>query len=127
MRCLLDTHTAIWYFEGNIKLTPNMRDLIESPSVEKCVSVASAWEIAIKISLGKLQFKGGSVRFFAKIAAHGFSILPIGENNLNIVETLPFHHNDPFDRMIIATAIAEDMAVITSDDIFRKYAVKLVL
>ena len=125
MRCLLDTHTAIWYFEGNTKLTPNMRDLIENPSVEKYVSVASAWEIAIKINLGKLQFKGGSARFFAKIAAHGFSILPIGENNLNIIETLPLHHNDPFDRMIIATAIAEDMVVITSDDAFRKYAVKV--
>ena len=126
MKCLLDTHTALWYFEGNNKLTPKSRDLIENPSADISVSVASAWEIAIKISLGKLQFKGGSARFFAKVAAHGFSMLPIGEKNLEALETLPFHHNDPFDRMIIATAMTENLSILSSDEVFRKYAVKLI-
>ena len=127
MNYLLDTQTAIWLYEGNESLSAEAVALIKNPAANVSISIASAWEIAIKINIGKLQLEGGVSQFIADSEKYGFNIEPIRERHLSEVETLPLHHRDPFDRMIIATAIAEDMAVITSDDAFRKYAVKLAL
>ena len=127
MNYLLDTQTAIWLYEGNDNLSAEAVSLIKNPKVDVSISIASAWEIAIKINIGKLQLKGGVAKFIADSEMYGIKIEPIKERHLNEVETMPLHHRDPFDRLIIATAISENMAVITSDDVFRKYAVKLVL
>ena len=125
MNYLLDTQTAIWLYEGNESLSAEAVSLIKNPAANVSISIASAWEIAIKINIGKLQLEGGVSQFIADSEKYGFNIEPIRERHLSEVETLPLHHRDPFDRMIIATAIAEDMVVITSDDAFRKYAVKV--
>jgi len=127
MNYLLDTQTAIWLYEGNDNLSAEAVSLIKNPKVDVSISIASAWEIAIKINIGKLQLKGGVAKFISDSEMYGIKIEPIKERHLNEVETMPLHHRDPFDRLIIATAISENMAVITSDDVFRKYAVKLVL
>ena len=127
MKYLLDTNVALWFFNGDDKFSTNTLACIDNQANAKFISIASAWEIAIKICKGTLRFDGGVSCFFDAVSAYGFSILPVNEQYVKIIETLPLHHRDPFDRIIIATAIAENMAIISSDDVFRKYAVKLVL
>ncbi len=91
------------------------------------VSVASGWEIAIKISLGKLGIEGPLDRFLPEqLAANGFLPLAIDLHHTARVATLPFHHRDPFDRLLIAQALEEELAVVTSDSVFARYGVKRV-
>jgi PIN domain nuclease of toxin-antitoxin system len=91
------------------------------------VSIATAWEIAIKVSLGSLRIEGALDRFLPEqIAANGFQPLPIGLRHAARVATLPFHHRDPFDRLLVAQALEEKLAVVTADPVFVKYGVRRV-
>jgi PIN domain nuclease of toxin-antitoxin system len=95
------------------------------PDNAVAVSVASIWEFAIKLSLGRIDYAGGVEDFGTEIVSVGFDIIPIAREHAEGVARLPPIHNDPFDRIIVATAIAEDMTLLSADDNIRKYAVKL--
>ncbi len=123
MRILLDTHTALWFFGDYDQLSKIALDAILDQQNEKIVSVTSIWELAIKISLGKLDFDGGTANFIRIVEDNGFSILPVREEHAKLVERLPFHHRDPFDRMLIATAISEGMKLLSVDAIMHEYGI----
>ena len=116
MRYLLDTHILLWFFEEPARLSEQDKSIILDPDSEIYVSIASAWEVAIKISLGKIDLQGGVNVFLQSIERNGFFLLPIKKEHLECVETLPFHHRDPFDRLLIATAIREGLGLVTDDE-----------
>jgi PIN domain nuclease of toxin-antitoxin system len=126
MRCLLDTHTAFWYFEGSPKLSAKAKTAIEDSDNEIFVSIVSAWEIAIKHGLGREKTPlCGVAEFFDEVAASGFELLALEPRHIRLVEALPYHHRDPFDRLLIATAIVEDMTFLSADKNALKYDVHL--
>src|SRR5690606_1057997 len=125
MNLLLDTHTLIWYITDNQRLPAKTRSLIELPENICFVSLATYWEMAIKNSLGRLDFKKPIMTIFEIVEQSGFEILPVNVNHILKATSLPFHHYDPFDRMIIGQAIAENLSVITKDEKFPKYEVSL--
>jgi PIN domain nuclease of toxin-antitoxin system len=107
------------------ELSRKARSAIGSARNECYVSVASAWEIAIKVSLGKLRIEGALDRFLPEqLAQNGFQALPIDLKHTARVATLPFHHRDPFDRLLVAQAIEEELSVVTADPVFAKYGAK---
>jgi PIN domain nuclease of toxin-antitoxin system len=109
------------------KLSSLAKSMILNDEHELFISVASLWEMAIKVSLGKLtDLDGGIVTFLSKIDSMPIEILPISTEQIRIVETLMFIHRDPFDRMLIATAMANDMTILTADSDIRKYKVTCV-
>ena len=125
MRCLLDTHTAFWYFEGSSQLSAKAKLIIDDNDNEIYVSIVSAWEIAIKRSLDREKTLLCDVsEFFDEIAASGFELLTLQPHHICSVEELPYHHRDPFDRLLIATAIADDMVFVSADENVTKYALK---
>jgi len=124
MNYLLDTHTLIWYFDDSPKLPDSVAYVIESADTRKFISVASLWEFAIKHSIGKLNFEGGTSAFWSMVTANKFVILQINEPYLIKLDNLPFLHRDPFDRLLITTAIVEDMTILTADENIRQYDVR---
>ena len=123
MRYLLDTHIALWLFEGNEKLSLSARNTIFDTDNEIYVSIVSAWEVAIKVSIDKLDFEGGSDAFLAAIEANTIDLLGIRGEYVKAVEELPFIHRDPFDRILIASAQTEGFTIITDDENIKKYNV----
>jgi PIN domain nuclease of toxin-antitoxin system len=124
MRLLLDTHTFLWFILGDPKTSAPAKALIEDENNEKLLSVASPWEIAIKASLGKLTLaEPFDVLIPREIHNNGFQLLPIRLNHLAAVATLPFHHRDPFDRLIVAQAIVEQMPVVRADAALDPYPI----
>jgi PIN domain nuclease of toxin-antitoxin system len=127
VRLLLDTHAFLWWVAASPELSTKARTAIASARNECFVSVASGWEIAIKVSLGKLRVEGALDRFLPEqLAANGFQPLAIDLKHAARVATLPFHHRDPFDRLLVAQALEEELAVATADPMFAKYGVKRV-
>ena len=126
MKYLLDTHTAIWALGDKAKLSETVKAIIDNVSLSLSVSIASAWEIAIKVSIGKLNFDGGAAFFLNKMQHNGIESLPLNSSYLKFVEKLPFFHRDPFDRLLVATAKAEDMIILTADENIQKYDVNWV-
>ena len=122
-RYLLDTHTAIWFFNGNDSLSEIAKKIILDTSNVKYLSIASVWEVAIKISIGKLDIIGKTKDFISDAENSGFTILPIRTAHLCALETLPMIHRDPFDRLLVATALAEEMRLITADKNIAQYDV----
>ena len=126
MRLLLDTHILIWFLEGNRSLSQTRRRLIADAQNEIFVSIASLWEMAIKISLNKLTLARPLADVVKQIAAEDIEILSIAPEHILQVSTLPFHlHRDPFDRIIIAQSQIENLTVVTDDTDFAKYGIKL--
>lgn len=127
MRLLLDTHTFLWWVAADSKLSRRAKAAIAKSSNECLVSVASGWEIAIKASLGQLRVEGALDRFLPEqLAENGFQPLAIDFRHTARVARLPFHHRDPFDRLLVAQAIEEELAVVTADPVFAQYGVKRV-
>jgi PIN domain nuclease of toxin-antitoxin system len=127
VKLLLDTHAFLWWVAASKELSRKARSAIGSARNECYVSVASAWEIAIKVSLGKLRIEGALDRFLPEqLAANGFLALPIDLRHAARVATLPFHHRDPFDRLLVAQALEEELAVLTADLVFARYGVNRV-
>lgn len=121
---LLDTHTVLWFWWDDPQLSPTAKTLICDPSNRKLVSMASPWEVAIKVSRKKLDIGGPYPGFFDQhMLRTYFEWLPIATKHLNFVADLPFHHNDPFDRLIIAQAISESLPVVTGDVQFDLYGI----
>jgi len=121
VKFLLDTHTILWFLSEPEYLSVSACDAILNTSNEIYVSMASAWEVAIKISLGKLSFDGGVDAFLQAINENGFALFPILPAHIALVSAMPFKHRDPFDRLLIATAHAEDMCIITKDANISNY------
>ena len=121
MKYLLDTHVVLWTAENSPLLPDSVKADILDKYAEKYVSIVSAWEVAIKLGTYKLQLDGGLPEFFRMIDDNGFYTLSVEREYLQLIPQLPDHHKDPFDRLIIATALTEDMTVITADDSIQKY------
>lgn len=124
MANLLDTHTVIWFLTGDSSLSSKAKNQIETEI--NYISIASIWEIAVKISLGKLVLNTPFQELASQLQQNHFSILPITFEDTLIVSTLPFHHRDPFDRIIIAQAITNKLQLITKDEHFNKYEIEIV-
>jgi PIN domain nuclease of toxin-antitoxin system len=124
MKLLLDTHTALWLFNEHEKLSDKAKFLLLDETNALYISIASVWEIAIKTSLGKLEgFHGGVKVFLSAVNRHPIELLPIVPEHIALVETLPFLHRDPFDRLLIAAAKTEGMMIVTADGNIHKYDV----
>ncbi len=125
MRVIIDTHVFLWWVDGARVLPVKARAALADPDNECLLSLASAWEMAIKAGLGKLKLSLPVRRFVVEnVAANGFRMFDIGIAHVGRIETLPQHHGDPFDRLLIAQALEEDLAIVTADPVFRKYGVK---
>lgn len=121
---LLDTHAMLWFFWDDPQLTVSAKAVIEDADNRKLVSVASCWEIAIKVGLGKLDLGEPSRSFLPReITRNNFELLPIGLAHATLVEELPSHHRDPFDRLLIAQAMSENVSLVSADVIFDQYDV----
>ena len=124
MRLLLYTHAFLWFVQRDKRLSSNVRTLIEDPANDIFLSIASNWEIAIKASLGKIAFNEPFATFLPnQLNFNTIATLPITIAHTIALSTLPNHHRDPFDRMIIAQAIVEQIPVLVSDPAFRSYPI----
>ena len=124
MNLLLDTHSFLWFVANDPRLSHDARSAIESPANCKWLSVASCWEISIKVGLGKLQISDPVDVFLPReIAFNRFSLLAIDLRHVLFVATMPSHHRDPFDRLLIAQAQMESLQVVGCDESFDTYGV----
>lgn len=121
MNLLIDTHALIWFINDNEKLPSKTKQIIENKDNDIYVSIASYWEIGIKKSIGRLDLNSDLETVFKIIEETGFETLPITTNQILKNSGLKFHHQDPFDRIIIAQAMMEEMAIITKDSQFKNY------
>lgn len=125
MRLLLDTHVFLWWVAGRPEISRKARTAIASERNECFVSIASCWEMAIKVSLGKLRIEGALDRFLPEqLAANGFQPLAVELKHVARVATLPFHHRDPFDRLLVAQVLEEGLAIVSADAVFAEYGVR---
>lgn len=127
MRLLLDTHIVLWLLAGSARIPPALYDLLTDQRHTVHVSVASAWEMAIKVGLGKLAVPPNLEQWLpAEFAAAGMTVLPIQLEHTLGVELLPRHHADPFDRLLIAQAQVDKLSLVSADHVFSQYDVKLI-
>jgi PIN domain nuclease of toxin-antitoxin system len=127
VRILLDTHAFVWWVNDARSLSRRARAIIAIPRNQILVSVASCWELAIQVSLRKLTLKAPIERFLVEqIALNDFELLPIQLPHVARVATLPFHHRDPFDRLLAAQALEESLTIVSADPVFRQYGVQRV-
>ncbi|MBD1995513.1 type II toxin-antitoxin system VapC family toxin [Leptolyngbya sp. FACHB-541] len=126
MKLLLDTHAFLWFIEGNSTLSELARNLIEEQANQRFLSVASLWEIAIKSSIGKLELKMTLTELVEReVYGNAIELLEIQPEHLDELTKLPFHHRDPFDRLILAQSLTENIPVVTKDDEFKSYSTTL--
>jgi len=123
MKYLLDTHVVLWLALNSHMLSEKAKTVLLDRNTEKYVSIISDWEIAIKLGTNKLSIVGGLPEFHKMVDDNGFSVLPISRNYLAQLADLPNHHKDPFDRLLVGTALAEGLTIITIDENINKYDV----
>lgn len=124
MKLLLDTNTLLWFIAGSASLSEAARSAIEDAANEKFVSVVSIWETAIKVSIGKMSLSAPFDDLFPRqLEINGFELLPVIVEHTSIVASLPFHHRDPFDRLLIAQVIEEKMTLESVDEVFDDYGI----
>lgn len=125
MKLLLDTHSFLWFISGSPRLSVAARALIEDRLNQSVLSMASLWEMAIKLSWGKLELAGPFESLIPEqLRANGFGLLDIKIAHVAAVATLPLHHRDPFDRLLVAQATLEQMPIVSGDGSFDSYGVK---
>lgn len=124
MNLLLDTHTFLWFWWDDPKLSETAKEVIVDPQNRKLVSTASCWEVAIKVSLQRLDL-GASFRGFIpqQMLRNNFESLAIDDDHLAALVDLPFHHRDPFDRLLIAQAHWDEMPIVSADQQFDAYEI----
>lgn len=125
MNHLLDTHTLIWFLNGDSDLSTKARKAIESADAINFVSIVSLWEISIKISLGRLSLKKSFGKIEEEIKNNNFEMLPISFQDTLTLSSLPFHHRDPFDRLLISQTINNKFTIISKDQYFDSYQIKV--
>jgi PIN domain nuclease of toxin-antitoxin system len=124
VKLLLDTHAMYWYIEGDPQLSAMARTLIQDTSNEVLISPASYWEIAIKVSIGKWKLNRTYEEFIdIGLNRYGFQVLPILPTHTAAVISLPFHHKDPFDRLLIAQSMVEGIPIISNDTVLDAYGI----
>jgi len=123
---LLDTHTFLWFIDGNENLSPKALENIENKNAQNFFSIVSLWEIAIKLSLGKLEVNIPFKQIEDVIFKNNFQILPISFTDLLKLSELPFHHRDPFDRLLIAQCINNEMIFLSKDENVSKYNISII-
>ena len=127
MRALLDTHTFLWWITDNPQLSSRVREIIRNGNNELFLSAASGWEIVIKAQLGRLNLPDNLEHFVSEqLAINSIYSLPIQMSHALHVFVLPNHHQDPFDRILIAQAHMENLAILTADHRIAQYSVKTV-
>lgn len=126
MTYLIDTHILIWYALNDSQLSPKIAAEIKDLNNQILISKVSLWEMAIKINIGKLDLHGLPFADLENLLlANNIGILDIQFKHFNTLLTLPLHHGDPFDRLIISQAISDDIMVISDDSKFKLYPIKL--
>lgn len=124
MRLLLDTHTLLWFVENDPKLSSGALDALSDPNNDLLLSPATYWELAIKVGLGKYQISDPLADYLNEaIRLYQLIILPIDVQHAATVATLAQHHRDPFDRLLIAQAIVEQISIVSSDAAFDAYPI----
>jgi PIN domain nuclease of toxin-antitoxin system len=127
MNLLLDTHTFLWFVADDQRLSEAARALIEADDSQPFLSIASVWEMAIKVSLGKLKLDEPFEEFIPQqLAMNGIGILNISLEHTAAISTLPFHHRDPFDRLIAVQTRLEKMSLVSADPAFDAYEIQRV-
>jgi len=126
MKLLLDTHAFLWFVAGDRRLSAAARRALDGPKAQPLLSVASVWELAIKSSLGRLTLPETLEAYLAKKLGTNLRLLALELPHVVAVERLPFHHADPFDRVLVAQALTERLPIVTRDREFRKYGVDVV-
>lgn len=125
MNLLLDTHIFLWFIAGSTRLSPSAREFIEDRRNVKLVSVASLWEMGLKISLGRLELAQPFEEMIpTQMQRNGFGLLPLRVPHIAQIISLPFHHRDPFDRLLVGQCLAEDLSLVSADPAFDKYSVR---
>jgi len=127
MRLLLDTHIALWAITDSPRLAAQARNLILNPGNSIHISTASVWEIAIKHMLGRGSMPLSGTQATAHFQAAGYIELPIANAHVSMLETLPPHHADPFDRLLVAQALTEPLRLLTHDAIVSQYSDSIIL
>lgn len=125
MRLLLDTHAVIWHIEQNPALSIKAVAAIKNPDNEIFVSAVSLWELSIKVSLGKLKLPKPIRDIAIELRNSGVTFLQISEEHALSTASLPWHHRDPFDRMLVVQSQLEDLTLISRDGVFGEYEVSL--
>ena len=125
MKILLDTHAFIWWNSQPTQFSPESLAVLLQPDTVRVVSVVSLWEIQIKSQLGKLTLSQPLEEIYKSQTQNGISFLPVHPPHVFQLNSLPLHHKDPFDRLLIAQAITEELTILTRDEIFKLYSVPL--
>ena len=123
MKYLLDTHTILWCIGNSQRLSPKTKEIIANREKDVFISSVSLWEVAIKVNLGKLELNSTFDEFLDKVRSGDFEILQIKDAYLKRLSILPPIHKDPFDHLLISTALVENLTIITADENVRKYGV----
>ena len=123
MKYLLDTHTLIWFLEGDKRLSTTAQGIICNDDADVYMSIVSLWEMAIKIILGKLELSQSLDQIIDKLPQQNITLLPIQPAHVLAVLKLPFKHRDPFDRLLIGQALVENMKFISNEALFLRYGV----
>jgi PIN domain nuclease of toxin-antitoxin system len=125
MKVLLDTHALLWALTEKSRLSSRVKLLL--PSAETWFSVVGVWEILTKVQVGKLSLPRPAGAFvMSKLSANGVQVLPVTVDHVLRLENLPLHHRDPFDRILIAQSLEENLPIVTSDPLFARYPVQLI-
>ncbi len=125
MNLLLDTHALIWFINGDRQLSKRAQLAIEAAENRKFVSIASLWEMSIKVSLGRLKFSMGFQNFLALIEENGFEMMPIGFEHYLMLSKLEYWHRDPFDRLLVAQCLCDQVTLVSKDEAMKPYKVSL--
>ena len=123
MDYILDTHVLLWSMFESYKISQSAQEILLNKNYKKFISISSMWEIAIKNRIGKLSLPNGIINIFSMIENRGYGILGIGQQHIEIYNNLPILHRDPFDGIIIATALLEKLIILTIDENIKKYDV----
>jgi PIN domain nuclease of toxin-antitoxin system len=124
VRLLLDTHSFLWFVLNDSQLSATAQGLIRDPANDVLISPASYWEIAIKVRLGKIDLHATYEDFMQQgIVGNDFEILPIEPRHTSVLTTLPLHHRDPFDRLLVAQAMVEGLTLVSADAVLDQYPI----
>lgn len=125
MKLLLDTHAFLWFVLADAKLSPTALALIQDPQNDLLISPASVWEIAIKVSLGKYSMPVPFADFFEnQLSLNSIELLPITIRHAQTVSQQPFHHWDPFDRLLVGQALADQLPIVSADAALDAYGIQ---
>ena len=126
MKAILDTHAFLWALAGDERMSRHARDIFAG-SADLSLSIASVWEILIKVQSGKVNFpKPAGPYVLSRLAENSIKLLSVSIDHLLALERLPMHHRDPFDRMLIAQSVEEDRPIITADPMFKQYPIRVI-